>query len=375
MKSLIKNKRVLAIAKALYLLIGSRSISDFWMSLRVVFTSNNEKAISQVIKEKKRKTQRLNNMLIYLFKRDSQQSINNTAAYGFNSTDMPQFIVKTLGDSGVSLDALDSFKQSLNHRSRLKQLSNNELPEWVLEHKNNGHKFIDLLKVRRPDSTEHISLSNIEFREGIVIKPSNAHSSVGVYLIHSMDDIYDVKKKRTLKSITELKNSMRDNMVNQEVKEDDWIIEELLYDNQKLRIPARDLKFFTFYGKVLMIKEVLRYPVRKVVFWTPEGQQITPLIKDDPLLEGIGFSKEEIETAEYISQNIPSPFVRIDFLKGEKGMFFSEFAPRTGTYDKYTEAFDRLMGLELNKAETRLFNDMMSGKKFDLFNSLTEVAE
>lgn len=364
----------MSFARALYLVIKSSGVKDFFLRFRVVssilLNKDKSKLIKLVISRKQKSARGFNDILVYLFKNASDSELKKLVSKGFNTKDIPQFIVKNVGDLGEPLEGLDSFRHSISNRSRKQQLANYTFPEWKLEHKNNGHKLIDLLGVKRPSSSEHVPLNQVNFREETVIKPSNAHSSMGVYLIHTADNIYDVKKKQKLTSYTELKDSMKKNLFLNEVKEDDWIIEEIIYDNKDKLIPARDLKFLTFYGKVVLVKEVLRYPERKAVYWSPDGNELNPKDKFEERLDGIGFTQEELETAEYIGKNIPSPFIRIDFLKGEKGMYFSEFAPRTGTYDRYYESFDRLLGNEFNKAENRLFNDLYNGKVFEVFKQL-----
>lgn len=369
-----KNSRVLQLARGLKLLVGSKSFNGLGLKVRVVLNSllkkNNQKSIQKALVQKNKAVENYNQVLDYIYKYELDEENIYHISQAYTAADMPQYIVKKFDDNHWPLDSVASFTTLLNVRTRAKQLHEKTVPEWALEDKGIGHKFTDALGVKRPDSKEHITLKEIQFKAESVVKPKNAFSNTAVYLIHSENNIYDLKNETTLTSYKQLREEMQKYLDSGLVLEDDWIIEQLIYDDKENLIPARDLKFFSFYGEVVLVMEVSRYPSRKVSFWTPEGKEVFAKTKRDPHLQGKGFAKTEIELANEISRNIPAPFLRIDFLKGESGFYFSEFAPRTGTYDKFTKEYDRLFGEAYIKAENRIVNDLLKGKTFDAFMSI-----
>ncbi len=54
------------------------------------------------------------------------------------------------------------------------------------------------------------------------------------------------------------------------VDRDEWMIEELIYENRREKVPARDVKFYCFYGKVGIILEIVREPEVRHCWWNAE---------------------------------------------------------------------------------------------------------
>lgn len=74
--------------------------------------------------------------------------------------------------------------------------------------------------------------------------------------------------------------------------------------------------------------------------------------------------------AEQISLQIPSPFMRLDFLQCHDGLVLGEFTCRPGQFDEFNPSYDRLLGEKYAKARSRLFMDMLNSKGFDAFRSM-----
>ncbi len=74
--------------------------------------------------------------------------------------------------------------------------------------------------------------------------------------------------------------------------------------------------------------------------------------------------------AERISLEIPAPFIRIDFIRRAAGLYFCEFTPRPGSVGAFNRKYDHLLGVKFHEAEARLYNDLMSGKEFIVFNKV-----
>src|SRR5699024_340527 len=137
-----------------------------------------------------------------------------------------------------------------------------------------------------------------------------------------------------------------------------------------LKVPARDIKFYCFYGKVGLILEITRFPERNHCWWTVTGERVRTGKYDEDLFKGEGVSWEEIDLARNISLKIPAPFIRIDFLRSEKGLIFGEFAPKPGNYDEFDELTDKWMGDYFLEAQGRLMNDLLKGKVFQEYKEI-----
>src|SRR5699024_9072237 len=160
-------------------------------------------------------------------------------------------------------------------------------------------------------------LKNIPQREGIVVKPSDGAGARGVYLIHRLDYIYDVKNSKVLTSFEALMTSMQNDLHAGAVEEDDWMVEEIIYENKESLKPARDLKFYMFYGKVGVVLEIVRDPEVRHCLWNCNGERILTGKYEESLFRGEGITLEEISMVESLSEEIPAPFLRIDFLTSE----------------------------------------------------------
>ncbi len=305
---------------------------------------------------------------------DLKHLVYKNVLQGLKIEEVPEFIVRSAETSQtVPLYDLSSFRASLTMRARQRQL-NNFMPEWILEDKFNAYTFIDDLKIKSPwTNTERYPLKEIPQQSGVVIKPVDGAGSRGVYLVFSLTNIYDVKRADTLTSWNDLEVAMNDDLALGLVKKDEWMIEELIYGNETKDQPARDLKFYCFYGKVALILEVLRYPEVKYCWWTASGERIQTGKYEADLFEGDGIKQAEVELAADISVQIPAPFIRIDFLKSSAGLVFGEFTPKPGHYDQFDKITDELLGEYFLEAETRLHKDLLEGKNFLNFNKLRSI--
>src|SRR5699024_9176705 len=139
--------------------------------------------------------------------------------------------------------------------------------------------------------------------------------------------------------------------------------------------PARYLNFYSLYGKVGLILEIVRDPEIRHTWWTRDGKRIGTGKYDATLFAGQGVTESEIEQVERLSNAIPAPFMRIDFLQSESGLVFGEFTPKPGNYDDFDKATDAWLGDYFVQAEGRLINDLLNGKKFTEYKQFIEVIE
>lgn len=299
------------------------------------------------------------------------QLVYNKVLSGLKVEEIPEFIVRVAGTNDtISLKRASSFRACLNMRARNRQLGS-FLPEWVLDQKLFAYKFVDELGIQRPWITEETySYRDIPKQAGIAIKPLQGAGSRGVYLVFDSDKIQDVKRSQTLNSWDVLLDYMKEDLASGWVEDDEWIIEELVFEDREFSLPARDIKFYCFYGKIALILEIKRFPETKYCWWTPNGERIRTGKYEGDLFEGIGISEGERELAAFISSEVPAPFIRIDFLNSQEGLVFGEFTPKPGNYDEFDPLTDQLLGDYFLDAEGRLISDLLNGKKFIHFNKL-----
>lgn len=269
------------------------------------------------------------------------------------------------------LKGVSSFRSLLTQRTRMQQLAGKDkCHEWFLNDKKKAYKFLDLLDVRRPQtSSKACDMDSLAISPGMAIKPDAGVASRGVYLVYDLANIWDVKKSKWIYSVNELKKEMRQNIKNRKVGRDSWLTEELIFGDSGKKSPTVDFKFLCFYGKVGLVREISRFPEVLDCWWDRNGNNVETgqRLNDKEILQGMGVSQKNIELVERISSEIPAPFMRIDFLYSDGDLVFGEFTPRPGSYDRFTESVDRELGEMFLSAEAKLVDDLLSGKEFDVY--------
>lgn len=282
-----------------------------------------------------------------------------------------QTLVKYVAGKKVPLAPLASYRQLLTIATLRRQLSGFQ-PEWVLNNKKRGFVFVDALAVRRPTLLQQrVSADALEFSYPCAIKPVDGAASKGVYLAISPAEFISVRNGEKLSSAEEVKAAMLADLTSKRVAKDLWQAEELIADIEPFE-QACDLKFYCFYGKVGLVLEVERSAGGRYCEWLSDGKRADTGRYSDVGFEGKGFSAEAIALAEKISAEIPSPFMRIDFLKTKQELVFGEFTPRPGKYDEFNPHFDNYLGKLYLEAEAKLQKDLLAGKRFDVFSSLSQ---
>ncbi|MGM0457582.1 MAG: ATP-grasp fold amidoligase family protein, partial [Cyanobacteriota bacterium] len=186
------------------------------------------------------------------------------------------------------------------------------------------------------------------------------------YMVKQADDILDLGRRKPLQDWTELEAGLREDLEKGTVTEDKWIVQELIYEDAERTQPARDLKFYCFYGEVALILEICRFPEKQFCWWNAKLEQIETGLYEDKRFTGAGVTPEQIKFAASMSAKIPTPFIRIDFLKGWQGLVFCEFAALfPGEYHGLTDSIDTWLGNCFLDAEGRLMEDLLKGKRFE----------
>ncbi|MCL5255753.1 MAG: hypothetical protein M1363_06470 [Gammaproteobacteria bacterium] len=255
----------------------------------------------------------------------------------------------------VRLPKLASFRLQLVIAARRRELSGHKA-EWFLNNKRSAYEFIDKMKVSRPALyADGVQAEAIEFRPQSVIKPLSGAAATGIFLIIDETQIVEVKSGRRLGSYAELRDAMQGLLADRSVAKDQWLHEELIADvNGDQVIPARDLKFYCFYGKVAMILEVNRDNGAKYCEWLPDGTRAETGRYTEVKFDGAGFTAAQMKQVESLSRKIPVPFIRIDFLATEQRFVFGEFTPRPGQFHTFNDEFDLYLGRYYLAAEARL---------------------
>lgn len=291
---------------------------------------------------------------------------------GLKVEDIPEFMVRAgFSEDAIPLKAAASFRASLTMRMRRQQLI--ALPEMILDDKKIAYQFAKLLQVRTPEISEATyTFDTIPEEKGIAIKPVDGAGARGVYLVYDNDDIIDIKQSKKIANWQVLRKDMERDLISGRVSRDEWFTEELIFEDKVSKTPARDIKFYCFYGKVGLILEIVRYPELRYCWWTTSGQRVSVGKYDESLFKGDGASQAEIELAEKISAEIPAPFIRIDFLRSDSGLVFGEFTPKPGNYDEFDIKTDQWLGDYYLDAQGRLTEDLLNGKEFRYFKKLSE---
>lgn len=265
-----------------------------------------------------------------------------------------------------------SFKSMMVYDAETRKTLGLEVPSWRLDQKVSAYRFADEIGLRRPEADlETYRFKDLSFKPSMVIKPRQSTGSKGCYLIYSENDILHVKDGEHFTSyagMTAHANGLMQPDKQGRKVPDRWITEELILEDTVTRTPARDLKFFCFYGEVALVLEVVRADgVSKYAFHLPDQTVVTPGVWDYEYFEGDGTTDEAIRLATQVSLQIPHPFCRVDLLKGEDELVFGEFTPRPGGYHQFSAEWDRILGEAWARAQHRLNRDLLAGKRFEPF--------
>ena len=297
-----------------------------------------------------------------------QDYLYQKTAILYKSAQFPEYLVRQAEQRKLSLAQLDSFSAQLVRRFRLKQVST-QLPETILDDKKTAYQFIEQLNIPYPEQDDQIyTIETVPQKPAIVIKPTEGDGGRGVYLVKSETDIFDVKRERELSSWPELIKAMTDDIKQNRVSKDQWYIEGLLQLSRDKR--ARDIKFYCFYGVIGLILEIDRTNRARYWWWDHNGKWTNTGKYQESQFEGLGVSIEEMQQAIDLSLHIPTPFMRIDFIRTDNGLYFGEFTPKPGNFDEFDLETDRMLGQLYLEAEARLNADLINRKDFAYFNNI-----
>lgn len=262
-----------------------------------------------------------------------------------------------------------SFHRFMVEESESKKLGIGS-PGWRLNRKTRAYRFIDELGVRRPKTTSKPQrFAALSPAAPSVVKAVSGTGGRGTYLVLSDQEIRHVADGKSFASWGELSEHAKLLMNgNERPVRDRWLHEEMILEDSARRVPARDSKFFCFYGEVLFSLDVIRGKAgSQYAFSLPDGTDFVPGHWDYKYFDSPGPTAEQLELVRSISAEIPYPFMRIDMLLGEDELVFGEFTPRPGQFHRFSREWDRRMGEAWLRARTRVQDDLLAGKRFEAF--------
>lgn len=250
-------------------------------------------------------------------------------------------------------------------------------PSWFLDDKLVGYRMADLVGLKRPQVTDGPRRwSDLEIRPGRAIKILNSSASRGCYLVYDWDNIWSVQEGKRIRSLPDLEVHVREYFSSAGIEEADawWISEELVTLDPGSSSSALDIKAFCFYGEVELVRAIGRFPSVRTASWDGDRAVVYPLSKPEATLDGVEFPSEAVEIAAELSLKVPAPFVRIDLIQGNDGVYFGEFTPWPGTLARHSSEWDARLGEAWIRAESRLQDDFLVGKSFNDFLQATNFS-
>ncbi|MFC6053471.1 hypothetical protein A6M14_06985 [Acinetobacter sp. Ac_877] len=250
-----------------------------------------------------------------------------------------------------------------------------------LDIKSVAYPFVEKLGVKTPyiffKNMPLEKIKNENINDSFVLKPEQAHSSLGVYLCHydRNSDTYEellTTKKMTKKEIFEEAEKI---MLEKKIS-NKWIIEQLVYPEDGQLYAIDDWKFYCFYGKVGLILQKhksldgeISYKLYDcdIVEATKTGKYIGKIDNTLPISKNM---QEMIEVAKLLSSKIPLPFIRVDLFSSSEGVVFGEFTPFPGGFSMFWKTWDAVLGKMWVDAEARLDRDIKTGKFQELYSQI-----
>ena len=232
--------------------------------------------------------------------------------------------------------------------------------------------FADILGVRMPEVHYTGSLDGIPeaLREDTLLKPTDASDSRGAFYLFHSRSIYSIERSETLTRWDDMIENIVESLGESYVTAPKWQVQELVYEDGVR--PARDIKFYCFYGHIELTLEVLRQPHPQYAYFDGYGAPVNagrthlPRFRDpaDTIVDKGGISSETLEYVRWLSKEIPAPFMRMDFLRTEDGLVFLEFSSAPGLSHAWSDEWDRHFGALYLQGEMRLIDDLLAGKLY-----------
>lgn len=359
-------------------------------ALRRALDKDDETQVLQIVKalaqEKKRASQQFvdcaNQMRDLLVEKGGHKAHDEALRTLFNLHTADEFRREDYLDVNhlkIPVMQAASLRQQFVRRRRMKQIGN--VPDrWLVYNKFAGEEFAQQVGLKIPYSEHGFTLDTLPRKTDIVVKPLSSASSIGVYIVHSETGIFSVEHVKRLQSWEEMIGCLRADIVSGRIQTDAFEVQEAIYSDSKEKTPVHDLKFYSFYGEIPAILEIVRLPEKAYWWWTPEGELIDIGKTMPEHMKPVGFTPDMLKTARELSLKIPAPYMRLDFLRGDDEIYFDEFCTMSGgenaiVLEQHFPKWDRVFGNCYLKAEMRIMNDLLEGKQFNEINTFNQICE
>lgn len=283
-----------------------------------------------------------------------------------------EVFIRELRRKKLPLSNVASFSNLMQVRARRMQLCKFNMHFIPIHEAKYTREIASSFGIRVPHTyQESLPWKEVDIVPGSVIKPVDGAGSRGVY-IFLKNKIIDVKRGQELKSKKEFEERISDDIRSGRVLKDCFNLEEVVCEDKNKGNPARDLKFYSFYGRVPLLLETIRYPALKRCWWNRKGEIVDTGKYTNKHFKGDGVCQSYYSKVEKISSKIPAPFVRLDFLKSYEGdLVLGEISPNPADFDSFNLYFDRILGESYLDAEARMFRDIfLNGKSFMEYKSV-----
>ncbi|OTG79574.1 hypothetical protein B9T31_16935 [Acinetobacter sp. ANC 4558] len=268
------------------------------------------------------------------------------------------------------LPYLPSFSAQLTEYTIFRKVVNSKkgfTVEGIINNKVKAINFAKALKVPVPEIYQKsIGKEEINYDlKNVVLKPMDGDSSKDVFII-SNDFIQSVEKREKIDLST-----MKSQVEKSPYKI--WMVEQYIPGFGGEIIPY-DIKLFCFYGAIKLILVIDRNSSKLRHEWLDENFKRVNTGRFNDSLFVSNFNNPAImNIGKSLSLNVPTPFLRIDFLASENEIYFGEITPRPGHFDEFNRDVDTQLGYSFIAARARLMTDLLGGKKFEEFNKLLPV--
>lgn len=301
----------------------------------------------------------------------ASEEVLNHFASAFTAADTTREIAKYRRKTGQLTHAA-SIRTSLMLRARKAVLmSKTACPEYVVQDKEMAFAFADILGVRRPKLFKaQQRIEDIQYRSGLALKPPKGSASNGVYLLRDEKTAIDVRRGIALPNRRAIRDAMRDDVLQKRIPLEVWNVEELVRDDSTPSGLANDWNFHCFYGEIVRMGHIQRYPQKLNHGIDHNGEparwhQLDQSIPHDPTPRTP--PPAFLKLAKRISLALPAPYIRVDLLTSNEGPVLMELTARPGVLHLFDRTTDQALGEALLRAEARLEADLLAGKEFKAY--------
>ncbi len=270
-------------------------------------------------------------------------------------------------------DYSESFAQCMIHRNGAVR-NQSHAPDRILSKEKPARAFAEAIGTRVPKTYQlGVPANQLLPQESCVVKPLGLSGGRGVHIvtIDSGGRVTDHTGSVSYNSWSDFTSGLTIEDTGHKVWGGLWVSEELVRSPMTNELGARDLKAYAFYGELGLFLEISRWGEKKQYCWYDANLNETSVGVWPPMTSkrSVPYSDIDLQEVSRISEHIPAPFCRIDFLVAEEGLVLGELSFRPGQFHGFSKDADRYLGRLYKKAEGRLLDDLICGKQFPAFDS------